>query len=103
MLTVAVVAHAGKSFGGGLRELREVLAREGFADRLWYEVAKSRKAAKYARRALAHGAEVVFVWGGGGTPALCRRRGRDGGCPCDPPGWHSESLGGEPAGSRRPH
>jgi|GEM_PF-3145911 len=44
MPMIAVVAHTGKSFGGGLRELREVLAREGFADPLWYEVAKSRKA-----------------------------------------------------------
>jgi hypothetical protein len=44
MPTIAVVANAGKSFGGGLRELREVLAREGFADPLWYEVTKSRKA-----------------------------------------------------------
>jgi len=34
MPTVAVVAHAGKSFGGGSGELREVLAREGFADSL---------------------------------------------------------------------
>jgi diacylglycerol kinase (ATP) len=71
MPTVAVVAHAGKSFGGGLRELREVLAREGFADPLWYEVAKSRKAPKYARRALKQGAEVLFVWGGDGTVQRC--------------------------------
>jgi diacylglycerol kinase (ATP) len=68
---IAVVAHAGKSFGGGLAELREVLAREGFADPLWYEVAKSRKAPKYARRALAHGADVIFVWGGDGTVQRC--------------------------------
>jgi hypothetical protein len=71
MSTIAVVAHAGKSFGGGLGELREVLAREGFADPLWYEVAKSRKAPKYARRALQQGAEVLFVWGGDGTVQRC--------------------------------
>jgi diacylglycerol kinase (ATP) len=71
MPMVAVVAHAGKSLGGGLGELREVLAREGFADPLWYEVAKSRKAPKYARRALARGADVVFVWGGDGTVQRC--------------------------------
>ena len=71
MPMVAVVAHAGKSFGGGLGELREVLAREGFADPLWYEVAKSRKAPKYARRALKQGAEVLFVWGGDGTVQRC--------------------------------
>jgi diacylglycerol kinase (ATP) len=71
MPKVAVVAHAGKSFGGGLGELREVLAREGFADPLWYEVQKSRKAPKYARRALANGAGVIFVWGGDGTVQRC--------------------------------
>jgi diacylglycerol kinase (ATP) len=43
MQTIAVVAHAGKSLGGGLRELREVLTRAGFAGPLWYEVTKSRK------------------------------------------------------------
>jgi hypothetical protein len=71
MPTVAVVAHAGKSLGGGLRELREILAREGFTDPLWYEVTKSRKAPKYARRALARGAEVIFVWGGDGMVQRC--------------------------------
>lgn len=71
MKTVAVVAHAGKSLGGGLGELREVLAREGFDDPLWYEVAKSSKAPKRARQAMAHGADVVFVWGGDGTVQRC--------------------------------
>ena len=71
MPKVAVVAHAGKSLGGGLPELREVLAAEGIADPLWYEVSKSRKAPKNARRALAHGAEVVFFWGGDGTVQRC--------------------------------
>jgi len=68
---VAVVAHTRKGPEGGLRELREVLAREGVPDPLWYEVAKSRKAAKRARRALERGAEVVFVWGGDGTVQRC--------------------------------
>ncbi len=71
MPRVAVVAHAGKSFGGGLAELREMLAREGSTDPLWYEVAKSRKAPKYARRALTHGAEVICVWGGDGMVQRC--------------------------------
>jgi diacylglycerol kinase (ATP) len=71
MPTVAVVAHADKSFGGGLPELRKVLAEEGFADPLWYEVAKSRKAPKYARRALKQGADLMFVWGGDGTVQRC--------------------------------
>jgi diacylglycerol kinase (ATP) len=71
MPKVAVVAHAGKSFGGGLAELREVLAGEGFTDLPWYEVAKSRKAPRCVRHALAHGAEVIFVWGGDGMVQRC--------------------------------
>jgi diacylglycerol kinase (ATP) len=67
MATVAVVAHARKTLGGGLPELRAELARRGFADPLWYEVPKSRKAPKCARRAVAEGADVIFVWGGDGT------------------------------------
>ena len=71
MTRVAVVAHVGKSFGGGLVELREVLAREGFRDPLWYEVTKSRQAPTCARRALDAGADVLFVWGGDGTVQRC--------------------------------
>jgi diacylglycerol kinase (ATP) len=71
MQTIAVVAHVGKDLGGGLQELREALAREGATGPLWYEVRKSRKAPKYARQALAHGAEVIFVWGGDGTVQRC--------------------------------
>jgi diacylglycerol kinase family enzyme len=71
MTTVAVVAHARKSFGGGLPELREVLAREGVTEPLWYEVPKSRKAPKRVRRALSDGAEVIFVWGGDGMVQRC--------------------------------
>ena len=43
-MKVAVVAHAGKSIGGGLPELRRVLQAEGVDDPLWYEVPKSRLA-----------------------------------------------------------
>jgi diacylglycerol kinase (ATP) len=71
MCTVAVVAHAGKSLGGGLPELRDVLAKEGFAQPLWYEVNKSRKAPKRTRRALAEGADLIFVWGGDGMVQRC--------------------------------
>jgi diacylglycerol kinase (ATP) len=71
MARVAVVAHSGKSLGGGLAELRDVLAGEGFTDPLWCEVTKSRKAPKHARRALAQGAEVIFVWGGDGMVQRC--------------------------------
>lgn len=71
MPKIAVVAHTGKNLGGGLGELRKVLAREGIADPLWYEVTKSRKAPKWARKALAQGAETIFVWGGDGTVQRC--------------------------------
>jgi diacylglycerol kinase (ATP) len=71
MPNVAVVAHSRKSFGGGLPELRKVLAAEGVTDPLWYEVDKSRHAPEGARLAAAHGADVIFVWGGDGTVQRC--------------------------------
>jgi hypothetical protein len=71
MTRVAVVAHAGKSVGGGLVELRRVLEQQGVDDPLWYEVPKSRKAPKRVKRALAEGAELVFAWGGDGTVQRC--------------------------------
>lgn len=66
MERVAVIAHAGKSIGGGLPELRRVLAERGIEDPIWHEVAKSRKAPKQVRRALAERATLVIVWGGDG-------------------------------------
>jgi diacylglycerol kinase (ATP) len=66
-----MVAHARKSLGGGLRELRQVLEREGVTDPIWYEVKKSRHAPKCARRAAAQGADLIFVWGGDGTVQRC--------------------------------
>jgi diacylglycerol kinase (ATP) len=71
MSTVAVVAHSGKSVGGGLDELREVLVREGVTDPMWFEVTKSKKAKKCVRRAVEDGADLVFVWGGDGTVQRC--------------------------------
>ena len=68
---LAVVAHSGKTFGGGLKELRRVLAAAGYAEPLWYEVPKSRKAAKAARRAIKKGARLLLVWGGDGTVQRC--------------------------------
>ena len=71
MANVAVVAHARKSFGGGLPELRKVLADEGVTDPHWYEVRKSKHAPDGARRALERGADLIFVWGGDGTVQRC--------------------------------
>ena len=68
---VAVVAHARKTLGGGLPELRRVLAAHGYPEPLWYEVKKSRKAPKRARAALDQGADLIFVWGGDGTVQRC--------------------------------
>lgn len=69
--TVAVVAHSGKTFGGGLPELRRVLAEAGHDETLWYEVPKSSKAPKAIHRALKKGADLVFVWGGDGMVQRC--------------------------------
>ena len=68
---VAVIAHAGKSMGGGLEELRETLKRAGVQDPLWSEVPKSRYAPERVKRVLAEGAELVFVWGGDGMVQRC--------------------------------
>ncbi len=71
MTTIAVIAHSRKQLGGGLPELREVLARSGVTDPLWYEVPKSKKAPKRAREAVGAGADLVFVWGGDGMVQRC--------------------------------
>ena len=65
MKPIAVIAHAGKSFGGGLPELVELLDASG-ADVIWHEIDKSRQAsagpAGHRRRRRA-----VLIWGGDGT------------------------------------
>jgi len=71
MTTVAVVAHRGKTIGGGLAQLRRALADRGVDAPIWYEIDKSRKATKWAAQAAADGAEVVFAWGGDGTVQRC--------------------------------
>jgi diacylglycerol kinase (ATP) len=71
MIKTAVIAHAAKSFGGGLPKLRSELERQGISDPLWIEVPKSRYAPKQVKRALAEGAKLIFVWGGDGTVQRC--------------------------------
>src|SRR3979409_1120873 len=68
---IAVVAHSGKTLGGGLHELRDELAAAGVTDPLWFEVPKSKMAPKQIRKALEAGAKVVFVWGGDGMVQRC--------------------------------
>lgn len=68
---VAVVAHSGKTMGGGLAELREVLVEAGHPSPSWFEVAKSKQAPACARQAVAEGSDLLFVWGGDGTVQRC--------------------------------
>jgi diacylglycerol kinase (ATP) len=68
---IAVIAHAGKSVGGGLPELRRELAKQGVPDPQWFEVPKSKKVPKSVERALAGGAELIVAWGGDGTVQRC--------------------------------
>ncbi|HEY2541738.1 MAG TPA: diacylglycerol kinase family protein [Gaiellaceae bacterium] len=70
-MKVAVIAHSGKSLGGGLDELRRALADEGVADPFWREVRKSRKAPAEIAKALKRGVELVVVWGGDGMVQRC--------------------------------
>ena len=62
-------------------------------------MSKSRRAPKYARRAVAKGADVLFVWGGDGTVQRCIDAvcgdGHGGG---DPARGDRQPAGGEPAG-----
>jgi YegS/Rv2252/BmrU family lipid kinase len=70
-MKVAVIAHSGKTLGGGLPELRRVLEAAGVDDPFWCEVPKSRKAPAQVRRALDEGAELIFAWGGDGMVQRC--------------------------------
>jgi YegS/Rv2252/BmrU family lipid kinase len=71
MKRVAVIAHNGKNLGGGLPELRKVLAEREVGDVFWREVPKSRFAPKQVKSALAEGVDLIFVWGGDGMVQRC--------------------------------
>lgn len=70
-ISVGVIVHSGKTFGGGLDELRRTLADNGHTQPIWYEVARSRKARKSVRRAVKNGATLLFIWGGDGMVQRC--------------------------------
>jgi diacylglycerol kinase (ATP) len=70
-MRVAVVAHAGKTLGGGLPELRCTLAEAGVTDPLWTEVPKSKRAPAAVEEALEDGAELILAWGGDGMVRRC--------------------------------
>ena len=71
MTKVAVVAHSGKTVGGGLPELRRVLEAAGYPSPAWFEVFKSKQAPACARQAVSEGADILFIWGGDGTVQRC--------------------------------
>ena len=71
MTSVAVIAHSGKSLGGGLSELRSTLRDHGIDDPIWYEVPKSKFAPDRAAKVLKKGADLVFAWGGDGLVQRC--------------------------------
>lgn len=71
MTTFGVIAHQGKTIGGGLSELRSVLGDAGFTDPPWEEVTKSKLAAKAVERLVARGVDLLMVWGGDGTVQRC--------------------------------
>ena len=75
MSTVAVVAHARKSFGGGLGVLRHVLAREGVTGPLWYEVKRAVRRPGTPDRAVAAPDEYQAGALGGRPASLTAARG----------------------------
>jgi diacylglycerol kinase (ATP) len=70
-MKLAVIAHAGKTFGGGLSELRQKLEEAGVSEPLWTEVPKSKRAPAAVRQALEDGAELILAWGGDGMVRRC--------------------------------
>lgn len=67
MTSVGVVAHAKKRMGGGLAELRKVLAEYGITDVPWREVPKSKRVPEHVDELVDEGVDLLFVWGGDGT------------------------------------
>jgi diacylglycerol kinase (ATP) len=63
---IAVIAHNGKTLGGGLSELRRMLERRGLDELFWREVPKSKYAPAQVEKALKRKVDLIFVWGGDG-------------------------------------
>lgn len=71
MPKVAVVLHKKKVPAKARAKVRAALDAAGVTDPIWYEVPKSRKARKVAKKAVKEGAEVIIAWGGDGTVQRC--------------------------------
>ena len=71
MKRVAVIAHSGKTFGGGLPELRRVLERRGVRDVRWREVGRAARRPSRCAKARRAEADLIFVWGGDGMVQRC--------------------------------
>ncbi len=72
MAQVAVIVHTAKRLGrAGPEDLHKALAEAGVDKPMWYEVPKSKKAAKPAREAAEAGADLLLVWGGDGLVRRC--------------------------------
>lgn len=71
MSKIAVIAHKYKTFGGGLQELRRLLAEEGIRKPLWIEIRRSSEAPRAVKRCLKRGADLLLLWGGDGTIQQC--------------------------------
>jgi diacylglycerol kinase family enzyme len=70
-MSVAVLAHRGKTLGDGLPGLRRALEVRGIPSPLWLEVDKSKHAPERLERALRAGATLILVWGGDGFVQRC--------------------------------
>jgi YegS/Rv2252/BmrU family lipid kinase len=71
MTEIGVIAHTQKTLGGGLSELRRLLAKGGHHDVPWAEISKSRLAPQHVREMVHAGVERIIVWGGDGTVRRC--------------------------------
>ena len=97
MKKVAVIAHAGKTIGGGLEELRSTLARAGVDEPIWSEVPKSKYAPERVEARARRGRRARLRLGrrrDGAT--LDRRAGRQRRHARDHPGRDGEPLRLEP-------
>ena len=71
MTVVGVLAHSGKTLGGGLGALRTLLAQHGVDDPQWREVPKSKFVPKMVAELIDAGVDLLFVWGGDGSVQKC--------------------------------